>query len=46
MGASEAAYQRLYGAMREGWESILQSKIDELIKSINTRIEMYRLAKG
>jgi hypothetical protein len=46
MGASEAAYQRLYEVMREGWESIPQSKIDGLIKSMDTRVEMCRLAKG
>ena len=45
MDASEAAYQRLYEAMRENWESIPQSKIDGLIKSIDTRVEACRLAK-
>ena len=45
MGISEVAYQRLYQAMREGWESISQSKIDQLIKSMNTRVEIYRLMK-
>jgi len=45
MGASEAAYQRRYEAMRKGWESIPQSKIDGLIKSMDTRVEMCRLAK-
>ena len=46
MGASKAAYQRLYKAIREGWESIPQSKIDGLIKSMDTRVEIYRLVKG
>jgi hypothetical protein len=46
MGTSEAGYQRLYQAMREGWESIPQSKIDGLIKSMDTRVEACRLAKG
>jgi transposase len=46
MGTSEAAYQRLYQAMREGWESIPQEKIDHLIKTMDSRVEACRLAKG
>jgi len=46
MGTSEAAYQSLYSAMREGWESIPQEKIDGLIKSMDSRVEACRLAKG
>jgi hypothetical protein len=46
MSKSEAAYQRLYSALREGWEAIPQSKIDNLIKTMDERVESVRLAKG
>jgi hypothetical protein len=39
------AYQRLYLAIKEGWATILQAKIDHLIRSINERVESVRLAR-
>jgi transposase len=38
IGVSEEAYQRLFQAIREGWEAIGQESIKELIKSIDTRV--------
>ena len=46
MGDNEDAYQALYAAMKEGWESIPQEKIDNLIKGMDRRVEACRLAKG
>ena len=46
MGDNEDAYQALYAAMKEGWESIPQEKIDNLIKGMDRRLEACRLAKG
>jgi hypothetical protein len=46
MGDSEDAYQALYATMKEGSESILQEKIDNLIKGTDRRVEARRLAKG
>ena len=46
MGTTEAAYQRLYSALQEGWEAIPQTKIDHLIKTMDQRVESVRLAKG
>jgi hypothetical protein len=36
MGKSEEAYQRLFQAIREGWDAIAQKAIHELIKSMDT----------
>lgn len=46
MGTSQAAYQRLYTALQEGWEDIPQKKIDHLIKTMDERVEAIRQAKG
>ena len=46
MGDNEDAYQALCAAMKEGWESIPQEKIDNLIKGMDRRVEACRLAKG
>jgi hypothetical protein len=46
MGIREAAYQQLYAALQEGWEVFPQSKIDNLIKPMDQRAEVVRLAKG
>jgi hypothetical protein len=46
MGASEEAYQRLFQAIREGWEAIGQESIKELIKSIDTKVNCVLQAKG
>jgi hypothetical protein len=46
MGASEEAYQRLFQAIREGWEAISQDAIDDLIKSMDTRVNAVLRAKG
>jgi transposase len=46
MGASEEAYQRLFHAIREGWEAIDQDAIDDLIKSMDTRVNAVLRAKG
>jgi len=37
MGDNEDAYQALYAAMKEGWESIPQEKIDNLIKGMGQK---------
>jgi hypothetical protein len=46
MGASGEAYQRLFQAIREGWEAISQDAIDDLIKSMDTRVNAVLRAKG
>ena len=46
MGESEEAYQRLFQAIREGWEAIAQDAINDLIKSIDTRVNSVIRAKG
>lgn len=46
MGKSEAAYQRLFQAIRESWEAIGQEAIVELVKSMDTRVNAVLLARG
>jgi hypothetical protein len=46
MGASEEAYQRLFQAICEGWEAIAQNAINDLIKSMDTRVNAVLCAKG
>jgi len=46
MGKSEEAYQRLFQAIREGWEAIGQEVINDLIKSMDTRVNTVLTAKG
>ena len=46
MGKSEEAYQRLFQAIREGWEAIGQEVINDLIKSMDTRVNTVLAAKG
>ena len=46
MGANEEAYQRLFEAIREGWEAISQEAIKELIKSMDTRVNCVLQADG
>ena len=46
MGKSKADYQRLFTAIREGWDAIGQEAIDKLIKSMDTRINAVIRAKG
>jgi hypothetical protein len=38
MSKTEKAYQALYDALNEGWNQMKQSLIDELIKSMNNRV--------
>lgn len=46
MGKSEEDYQRLFQAIRKGWEAIGQEVINNLIKSMDTRINAVLHAKG
>jgi transposase len=46
MGKSEEDYQRLFQAIREGWEAIGQDAINDLIKSMDTRVNCVLKAKG
>jgi transposase len=46
IGESKEAYQRLFQAIREGWEAIAQDAINDLIKSIETRVNSVIRAKG
>jgi DDE superfamily endonuclease len=46
MGKSEADYQRLYTAIHEGWDAIGQEAIDELIRSMDTRVNAVIRVKG
>jgi hypothetical protein len=46
MGESEQAYQRLFQAIREGWEAIGQDVINNLIKSMDTRVNTVIHAEG
>jgi DNA-binding FadR family transcriptional regulator len=46
MGASVEAYQRLFQAIREGWKAVSQDAIDDLIKSVDTRVNALLCAKG
>ena len=46
MGKSEEAYQRLYNALNEGWDTMRQSLIDGLIKSMDSRVNAVIAAKG
>ena len=46
MGKSEEDYQRLFQAIREGWEAIGQEAINKLIKSMDIRVNAILLAKG
>ena len=39
MGQNEAAYQRLFLAIREGWEAIGQEAIKNLVERIETQID-------
>jgi transposase len=46
MEVREEAYERLFQAIREGWEAISQDAIDDLIKSMDTRANAVLCAKG
>jgi DDE superfamily endonuclease len=46
MGKSEQAYQRLFQAIRKGWEAIGQEAINDLIKSMDTRVNAVIHAEG
>jgi DDE superfamily endonuclease len=46
MGKSEEAYQRLFQAIREGWEAIGQDAVNNLFKSMDTRVNAVLRAKG
>jgi DDE superfamily endonuclease len=46
MGKSEEAYQRLFLAIHEGWEAIGQEAINNLIKSMDIRINSVLNAQG
>ena len=46
MDKSEEDYQRLFQAIREGWEAIGQDAINNLIKSMDTRVNAVLLAEG
>jgi transposase len=46
MGATIEAYEELCRVIKEAWEAIPQADIDSLIKSMDTRVEAVRLAKG
>jgi hypothetical protein len=46
MGKSEQAYQRLFQAIREAWDAIGQDTINDLIKSMDTRVNAVILAEG
>jgi DDE superfamily endonuclease len=46
MGKSEEAYQRLFKAIREGWKAIGQEAINNLIKSMDIRINSVLNAQG
>jgi hypothetical protein len=46
MSKSEEAYQHLFQAIREGWEAIGQEAIQNLIKSMKTRVNAVLLAEG
>jgi DNA-binding FadR family transcriptional regulator len=45
MGENKEAYQRLFQAIREGWEAIAQDAINDLIKSMDTRVNSVIRAK-
>jgi hypothetical protein len=38
MGKSEEAYQRLFSAIREGWDAIAQEAVEKLVKSMEDRV--------
>jgi transposase len=46
MGANKEAYQSLFQAIRKGWEAIAQNAINDLIKSMDTRVNAVLHAKG
>lgn len=46
MGSDEDASQALSSALKEGWEAIPQDKTDDLIKSMDSRVEACRPARG
>ena len=46
MDESEEAYQRLFQVICEGWEAIAQDVINDLIKSMDTRVNSVIRAKG
>ena len=46
MGKSEAAYQALFLAIREGWDAIAPIAIEKLVKSMDDRVNAVILAKG
>ena len=46
MGESEEDYQRLFQAIREGWEAIGLDVINNLIKSMDTRVNTVPLVEG
>lgn len=45
MGKSEKDYQRLFQAIREGWDDIGQEVVVNLIKSMDTRVNTVLNAK-
>ena len=46
MGKTEAAYQELRRVIKEAWWAIPQEDIDNLVKSMDDRVEAVRFAKG
>ena len=46
MDKNEEDYQRLFQAIREGWDAIRQDAINDLIKSMDTRVNCVLEAKG
>ena len=46
LGDLQAAYDELIRVIVEAWEAIPQSSIDQLIKSMDNRVNAVLLAKG
>jgi DDE superfamily endonuclease len=46
MGKSEEDYQRLFRAMYEAWDAIGEEAVQNLIKSMDTRVNSVIAAKG
>ena len=45
-GKTEGDYQRFFQAIEEGWEAIGQITVNNYLRSIDSRVEAVRLAKG
>ena len=46
LGKSEAAYQKLFTAIREGWDAIAPEAIETLVKSMDDRVNAVIQSEG